>query len=267
MVADTKGHFGYQAVGGIPVRRVWERGYRPGWDPAHQWQGIIPFEQMPRLEDPDRGWVATANNRVAPENFPYPLSGTWASGHRARRIRQMIESRDSFSRETFAEMQQDTRTLRADEALPGLLPILQRSGNPRVLEAATLLHAWDRNMAPDSAAALIFEVFFNKWCGLVAAEKFDRELADALIRHLRWAGRGTVTRGFRRLVQWHGSRNGHSRRAISCSGRDREPVGARHVRMGMGETAQKFNCATSCRVGATWAPCSIAAACRWAATV
>ena len=180
VVADTKGHFGYQAVGGIPVRRVWERGYRPGWDPAHQWQGIIPFEQMPRLEDPDRGWVATANNRVAPDNFPYPLSGTWASGHRARRIRQMIESRDSFSRETFAEMQQDTRTLRADEALPGLLPVLQRSGNPRVLEAAGLLQAWDRNMTPDSAAALIFEVFFNKWCGLVAAERFDRELADAV---------------------------------------------------------------------------------------
>ena len=180
VVADTKGHFGYQAVGGIPVRRVWERGYRPGWDPAHQWQGIIPFEQMPRLEDPDRGWVATANNRVAPDNFPYPLSGTWASGHRARRIRQMIATRDSFSRETFAEMQQDTRTLRADEALPGLLPVLQRSSNPRVLEAATLLRAWDRNMAPDSAAALIFEVFFNKWCGLVAAERFDRELADAL---------------------------------------------------------------------------------------
>ena len=180
VVADTKGHFGYQAVGGIPVRRVWERGYRPGWDPAQQWQGLIPFEQMPRLEDPDRGWVATANNRVAPDNFPYPLSGTWASGHRARRIRQMIETRDSFSREIFAEMQQDTRTLRADEALPGLLPVLQRSINPRVLEAASLLQAWDRNMAPDSAAALIFEVFFNKWCGLVAAERFDHELADAL---------------------------------------------------------------------------------------
>ena len=180
VVADTSGHFGYQAVGGIPVRRVWERGYRPGWDPAHQWQGLIPFEQMPRLEDPDRGWVATANNRVAPNDFPYPLSGTWASGHRARRIRQMIETRDSFSRETFAEMQQDTRTLRADEALPGLVPVLQKSSDPRVLEAAGLLQAWDRNMAPDSAAALIFEVFFNRWCSNVAAERFEEELADAL---------------------------------------------------------------------------------------
>ncbi len=180
VVADTSGHFGYQAVGGIPVRRVWERGYRPGWDPAHQWQGAIPFEQMPRLQDPDRGWVATANNRVAPNDFPYHLSGTWASGHRARRIRQMIEAHDGFSMETFAEMQQDTRTLRADEALPGLVPVLQKSSESRVLEAAGLLHAWDHNMAPDSAAALIFEVFFNNWCRNVAAERFEEELAAAL---------------------------------------------------------------------------------------
>ena len=180
VVADTEGHFGYQAVGGIPVRRVWERGYRPGWEPAHQWQGVIPFEQMPRLEDPDRGWIASANNRVAPDDFPYPLSGTWASGHRARRIRQMIEEGDSFSREVFAKMQQDTRTLRADEALPGLLPVLLKSGDPRILEAAGHLQAWDHNMAPDSVAALIFEVFFNAWCSKVAAERFGEELAAAL---------------------------------------------------------------------------------------
>jgi penicillin G amidase len=33
--ADADGHVGYQATGRVPVRTVWERGYRPGWDPAH----------------------------------------------------------------------------------------------------------------------------------------------------------------------------------------------------------------------------------------
>lgn len=180
VIADKEGHIGYQAVGGIPVREIWERGYRPGWDPAHQWRGLIPFEQMPRLEDPDRGWIATANNRVAPDDFPYPLSGTWASGHRARRIRQMIEERESFSKDSFAEMQQDTRTLRADEALPGLVPVLLRSGDRRLLEAARYLQEWDHNMSPDSVAASLFELFFNRWCRRVASERFEAELADAL---------------------------------------------------------------------------------------
>ena len=180
VIADSEGRIGYQAVGGIPVRDIWERGYRPGWDPAHAWQGLIPFEQMPRLEDPDRGWIATANNRVAPDDFPYPLSGTWASGHRARRIRQMIEERDRFSVESFAEMQQDTRTLRADEAIPGLVPVLLKRGDNRVREAARYLQEWDHRMAPESIAASIFEVFFNRWCHRVASERFEGELADAL---------------------------------------------------------------------------------------
>ena len=135
---------------------------------------------MPRLEDPDRGWIATANNRVASDDFPYPLSGRWASGHRARRIRQMIEERDGFSKETFAAMQQDTRTLRADEALPGLLAVILGSEDDRVLEAARYLQGWDHNMAPDSVAASIFEVFFDRWCQRVAAERFDGELAASL---------------------------------------------------------------------------------------
>lgn len=180
VIADVEGSIGYQAVGGIPVRNVWQRGYRPGWDPAHGWQGLIPFEQMPRLEDPERGWIATANNRVAPDDFPYPLSGTWATGHRARRIRQMIEARGSFDRNAFAEMQRDTRTLRADEAIPALLPLLANNIDPRLREAGRYLDGWDHNMAPDSVAASIFEVFFHGWSRRVAEERFDGELAAAL---------------------------------------------------------------------------------------
>ena len=73
--ADVDGHIGYQAVGRVPVRGVWERGYRPGWDPAHQWHGLIPFEGMPHLADPPRGWVATANNRAGAGRFPLSAVG------------------------------------------------------------------------------------------------------------------------------------------------------------------------------------------------
>ena len=81
--ADVDGNIGYQATGRIPIRDEWERGYRPGWDPSHQWQGLIPFDEMPGVSNPPRGFVATANNRVAANDFPFPLAGTWSSGHRA----------------------------------------------------------------------------------------------------------------------------------------------------------------------------------------
>ena len=35
----------------------------PGWDGEHEWQGSIPFEDMPRYINPAPGYIVTANNR------------------------------------------------------------------------------------------------------------------------------------------------------------------------------------------------------------
>jgi penicillin amidase len=175
--ADVDGHIGYQSTGRIPIRDVWERGYRPGWDPAHQWQGLIPFDGMPRLIDPQRGWIATANNRPAPEDFPYPLSGTWSDGQRARRIRQMIEARPRFSRDDFAMMHQDALSLRAVRCVPDVVKALASCPEPRVRDAVEHLRAWDGRMEPDRVGATIFEVFFTHWARSVARQRFDEETA------------------------------------------------------------------------------------------
>jgi penicillin amidase len=180
--ADADGHIGYQAVGRVPVRAAWERGYRPGWDPAHQWQGLIPFEGMPHLSDPPRGWIATANNRVAPDDFPYPLSGTWSDGHRARRIRQMIEDRaaEHLSRADCAAMQQDVLSLRAVNGVPHLLAVLKTSNDARIQEAVRHLEAWDCRMEPDRVGAMIFAVFFAQWVRAVVRERFDGDAAGLM---------------------------------------------------------------------------------------
>ncbi len=85
VLGDTAGSIGYRATGRIPIRAIPERGYRPGWDARHQWLGLIPESAMPQASDPARGWLASANNRPAPDDYPYPLSGTWDEGYRARR--------------------------------------------------------------------------------------------------------------------------------------------------------------------------------------
>jgi penicillin G amidase len=178
--ADVDGHIGYQAAGQIPVRKVWERGYRPGWDPKHQWEGLIPSQGMPGVIDPDRGWVATANNRPAPDDYPYPLSGTWSSGHRARRIRQMIEEKERLSREDFIRMQQDVLSLRAVDCLPILLKVLENNSTQRRRDAVECLRSWDCRMELDSLAATIFDVFFIHWSLAVVKERFAGEAVDLM---------------------------------------------------------------------------------------
>jgi penicillin G amidase len=173
VVADDQGSIAFQAAGRIPIRGSLERGYRPGWDPAHQWQGVIPFDEMPHLVDPSRGWIATANNRVAPDDFPHLLFGCWSSGHRALRIRQMIEAQPKHSADDMGRMHQDAKSLRAAQCVPPLIDVLSESPNERVLQAVELLKSWDFEVSADSVAAALFNVFHAHWCKVVAAERFD----------------------------------------------------------------------------------------------
>jgi penicillin amidase len=172
---DSKGHIGYQCVGRIPVRGVAERGYRPGWDKAHQWDGLVPYERMPAIKDPGEGYVRSANNRTAPPDYPYPLSGTWGSGHRAKRIREILESKSKHSMDDFTKMHLDFLNMRAVDHLDHLLTALKASTDPRVSAAAKVLGRWDKQMAPDSAEAAIFESFIRHWSEQVAAARFGEE--------------------------------------------------------------------------------------------
>ncbi|MFM7070435.1 MAG: penicillin acylase family protein [Planctomycetota bacterium] len=135
VVADSEGTIAVQTSGRIPLRATAERGYRAGWDPGQQWQGLIPFAAMPHAINPARGWLVSANNRLAAGDYPFPLFGTWISGHRARRIRERLEAliaRDaatgaggSMSLDDFRQIQHDTLSLRAAECLPPLVELLQ----------------------------------------------------------------------------------------------------------------------------------------------
>ena len=173
IVADTAGHIGFHAAGRIPIRDLPERGYRPGWDPAHQWQGLIPFSDMPRLIDPPRGWIASANNRLAPDDYPFPLSGCWSSGHRATRIRHMLNASENHTVETFRQMQLDTLSLRAVAGLPPLLRLLQDGKHSQLPSALKLLEQWTGEMKKELVAPTLFNTFFQCWCDRVAAEHFD----------------------------------------------------------------------------------------------
>ena len=189
--ADVEGHIGYQAVGRVPIRKISERGYRPGWEPEHQWQGLIPYEGMPGVQEPKRGWVVTANNRPAPEDFPYPLSGTWGDAHRAVRIREMLTAGPTATVARFRDMHQDALSLRALRVKPGLLAALEGETARFVQACAWLLRDWDGHMeVRHRIGATIFEVFFARWVRRVVRGGSRGRRGRAFGR--RWNGLATA---------------------------------------------------------------------------
>lgn len=192
VVADIEGQIAVQSAGRIPLRKTSERGYRSGSDPDQEWIGLIPFDAMPHAIDPSRGWLATANNRLAGDDYPYPLYGTWASGYRAARIRQMIEAKliapanggapRGFTCDDFRDMHKDAVSLRAVNSLPPLLAALSDLTDIQIQAAVNILQCWDKRVAADQVAPTLFNVFFTFWSKAVADMHFDGVTAELLAK-------------------------------------------------------------------------------------
>lgn len=198
LVGDTSGEIGYLATGRIPLRAIPSRTYRPGWDPAHAWLGTIPAGGMPRATTPAQGWLASANNRPAPDDYPYPLSGTWDEGLRQRRIGRLIEEGGPdgrlLDRAAMTRMHADVRSLRAEVTLPALLALFGSVADPGDRDVLEILAGWDGDSTVGSAGAAIYQVLTFRWAQACVRERIpDRDLADYLAN---WCmGLGTMLLG------------------------------------------------------------------------
>ena len=95
LFADTHGNTGYICRGRIPVRPASNAWLPvPGWTGEHEWQGIIPFDEMPRSLNPDTGYVVTANNRPVGSDYPYSLGIDFAPEFRAKRVTEGLLALD-----------------------------------------------------------------------------------------------------------------------------------------------------------------------------
>jgi penicillin amidase len=176
---DAEGHIAFTNTGTIPVRGRPERGYRDGAAADDEWIGLIPPEGMPQVRDPRQGWLGSANNRPAGDDFPYPLSGTWDENLRHRRIGQLAVALTPHDRSTMSRMHTDQHVGRFDDRRAAITSALTGRVPAGVAAAAfAILRNWSGDATVDSAGATIHEVFWTRWVQRVSAERFAPAVAD-----------------------------------------------------------------------------------------
>jgi penicillin G amidase len=106
--ADVDGNIGYHAAGKLPRRRGFT-GDLPvdGSAGEYEWDGFIPFEQMPSAFNPPGGMIVTANQNPFPPDTPYPVNGNFASPHRLLQIRNLLSARRNWRAEDLLAVQKD----------------------------------------------------------------------------------------------------------------------------------------------------------------
>ncbi len=161
--AGKDGRVAYLLAGVIPKRkRMTPLKPLPGWTGEWDWEGKVPYAENPRLIDPPQGFVITANNRVAPDSYPYELGGLFEPPERFTRITERLAALgDKVVFEDMVSIQGDDFSdwgLRAREALvtaAGGKQALNPGGKALHQSALEQWLAWDGRAQVGSAGAAI----------------------------------------------------------------------------------------------------------------
>ncbi len=159
--ADIDGNIGYHATGKLPIRPENCQGDVPANGAAGdcEWQGFIPFEDLPQFFNPPSGAVVTANQNPFPADFPHPVAGDFAAYYRANEIRTLLDRKSKWEPREMLTIQKDVysslthfiaqQVVRAADA--------RKSGNR---EAIDLLRSWNGQMEKGTAAPMLASLIY-----------------------------------------------------------------------------------------------------------
>jgi penicillin G amidase len=160
MFADVAGNIGYQSPGLIPMRAAGHDGNVPvpGWTGEYEWQGYIPFEELPSVSNPPAGFLVSANNKVVSDDYAHHLTSDWSAPYRAQRITDLLAVDDEITLEDMRNIHAQTYSLPAEALRPYLMNIQPASQTES--EAFNLVRAWDLYLEADRAGASVYEVWY-----------------------------------------------------------------------------------------------------------
>ena len=182
-VADDAGHIAQVSPGRVPLRRpdndLGGLAPAPGWDARYDWAGFLPVAALPQQRDPERGFIANANQKITPPGYPHFISHHWALPYRHQRIEQLIDAVPKHSLDDLRRMQGDVKSL----AVVRLLPRLKQAQSAHLLAAAAQqqLAGFDGTMAADQAAPLVYWAWHRHLSEQVLADELGAPLYDRLL--------------------------------------------------------------------------------------
>ena len=179
--ADHEGNIGYKLIGKLPLRSGGVPDLpKPGWTGEFEWEGTVPFDELPEVRNPEQGFLTTANNRIVDDDYPHHVTSEWMTGYRAQRIEDMLDERGRHSLDDFARMQTDVHSLPGVETVHRLSRL--HPSRQRETRAIEWLKSWNGNLDTDTIAGTIYQAFTLTFANAVAAAAIpDATLRDRFL--------------------------------------------------------------------------------------
>jgi len=177
-IADAAGSLGMVAAGVVPLRKAPPSPLPvPGWDGSHDWQGFIPYAEVPRVVDPPSGRVLNANNRQTGPGYPYALGHAYASPTRAEAIDAALTAHGEPHTVAASVAVQADETSLAARRLLGLVD-WTALGDALPANLIAAMQAWDGHMDRDRPEPLVYYAFVHA----IVRSLYADELGDRFER-------------------------------------------------------------------------------------
>ena len=173
---DTEGNFGHLCRGQVPIRSK-DNGWLPvpGWTGEHEWQGYIPFEDMPKAVNPEEGYIVTCNNRPVGNDYPYYISTDFTPGFRAQRVPKRLLSLDRPTASDMAIVHGERVSVPAQSYLEIMARVEPRD-EASALAKKKLLN-WDGQMDADQVEPTIYSALRDSLLHKVLKHNLGVELS------------------------------------------------------------------------------------------
>lgn len=187
--ADAAGHILYSFGGLVPA---WPGGVAPPSDrPAPGgttdtlWSDVHGYRDLPRLVDPNSGWVHNANDPPwnatvgddAPKrtDFPSYMAPEGPLSLRAQFSARTLRDAQPIDFDAMMHIGLSQRAEIADRVLEPLLTASRRRPGEVMRRAEAVLAAWDRTMAAESRGAALFAAWLDRMPSQLFAQPWIRD--------------------------------------------------------------------------------------------
>lgn len=198
LYADARGNIAYWHIGSIPIRADGDDPWLPhdGTGGA-EWQGYVPWDEMPHALNPERGWMASWNNKPTPgwENTVAGF-GTFGPVHRVNTLFNLLEQIEPNSADMAtlksinktAGWTTDTpsgsaKTVFVSTLLDDLLAHTDTGADARLPGIVAMLDGWDWSQV-DANGDGVYDnpsvAVFNTWWKTLVSQIFSDDLGSNL---------------------------------------------------------------------------------------
>ncbi|MFW9995780.1 MAG: penicillin acylase family protein [Candidatus Odinarchaeota archaeon] len=184
--ADIYGNIALRPVAKYPIRPTdyWGRVPSNGSAGEGEWLGYIPYDELAVTENPEQGYLASTNQKIAGPDYPYFYGSFVADGYRSRRINEILNGTGSgtggtFTVEDIAAAQADNLDLCARALVPTATSITPETDETLVIQAVNVLKQWNHSMDSDLVAPTIWWIWLAYYTDYIVTDELKEAGMDS----------------------------------------------------------------------------------------